>query len=58
MSVLWQYTINSRKQAFWQYYRAQQVFQIFTQLLENDPQKMPRKFLPRSVRNEDVEETE
>ena len=39
---------------FWQYYCVQQVFQIFSQLLENDPSK---KLLPRSVRNKDNEET-
>ena len=38
---------------FWQYYCVQQVFQIFSQLLENDPSK---KLLPRSVRNKDNEE--
>ena len=31
MSVLWKNTLNSRKQAFWQYYRVQQLFQIFSQ---------------------------
>ena len=50
MSILWQNTLNSRKQAFWQYYRAQQV--------PDDSSEMPRKFLPRSVRNEDAKETE
>ena len=58
MPVLWQNTLKSRKQAFWQYYRVQHVFQIFSQLLENEPPKMPRSFLPRLIRNEDAEETE
>ena len=58
MSVLWQNTLNSRKQGIWQYYRAQQIFQIFSQLLENEPPKTPQKFLPRSIRNEGAEETE
>ena len=34
----------TRLLAFWQHFRAQQVFQAFSQLLENDPPKMPRKF--------------
>ena len=58
MSVLWQNTLNSRQQALWQYYRTQQVFQIFSQLLKNDPPKMPQKFLPRSIRNEDAKKTD
>ena len=57
MSVFWQNTLNSRKQAFWQYYRVQQVFQIFSQLLENKPPKMPCKFLSRLIITEDTEET-
>ena len=27
-------------------------------ILANDPPKIPRKFLPRSIRNEDAKETE
>ena len=45
MSVLRQNTLNSRKQTVWQHYRTQQVYQIISQLLENDPPKVPRKFL-------------
>ena len=57
MSVFWQNTLNLRKQKFWQYYRVQQVFQIFTQLLENEPPKMPCQVLSRLIITEDAEET-
>ena len=57
MSVFWQNTLNLRKQTFWQYYRVQQVFQIFTQLLENEPPKMPCQALSRLIITEDTEET-
>ena len=58
MAVLWKNRLESEKQAFCQYYRELQVFKIFSQLLENDPPKMPRKFLPRLIRNQDTEHTE
>ena len=45
--------IKLEEQAFWQYYCAQQVFQIFSQLPGNDPRKMLCMFLVRSIRREE-----
>ena len=42
--VLWRNTINTRKQASWNYYRAQQISETFEDLLSQDPPKLPRKF--------------
>ena len=56
--VLWRNTINTRKQAYWNYYRAQQISETFEDLLSQDPPKMPRKFLPKIIVNEPVDELE
>ena len=56
--VLWRNTINTRKQAYWNYYRAQQISETFEDLLSQDPPKMPRKFLPKMIVNEPEEELE
>ena len=55
---LWTNTLNTRKQAFWSYYRAKQTADTFELLLAEEPPKMPRKFLPREIPNEDPDQTE
>ena len=57
ISTLWKNTLNSRKQAFFQYYKAKNVAEIFTELLKENPPKMPWKFLPKAMPNENKEET-
>ena len=57
ISTLWKNTLNSRKQAFFQYYKAKNIAEIFTELLKENPPKMPRKFLPKLIPNENKEET-
>ena len=47
ISTLWENTLNSRKQAIFQYYKAKNIAEIFTELLKENPPKMPRKFLPK-----------
>ena len=58
ISHLWNNTLNSRRQAFWQYYRPKQISDIYEKLLEKNPPQIPRKFLPRMTENETKEETE
>ena len=53
----WKNTLNSRKQAFFQYYKAKNIAEIFTELLKENPSKMPRKFLLKVIPNENKEET-
>ena len=57
ISTLWKNTLNSRKQAFFQYYKAKNIAEIFTELLKENPPKMPRKFLPKTIPNKNKEET-
>ena len=57
ISTLWKNTLNSRKQAFFQYYKAKNIAEIFTELLKENPPKMPRKFLPEIIPNGNKEET-
>ena len=57
ISTLWKNTLNSRKQAFFQYYKAKNIAEIFTELLKENPPKMQRKFLPKIIPNENKEET-
>ena len=57
ISTLWKNTLNSRKQTFFQYYKAKNIAEIFTELLIENPLKMPRKFLPKVIPNENKEET-
>ena len=54
---LWKDTLNTRKQAFWTYYKAKTTTDIFQKLSEQNPPKMPRKFLPKAIENECEEET-
>ena len=54
---LWNNTMNSRKQAFFQHLKAKKVAEIFSKLLMQNPPKMPRKFLPKRIKNEAKEET-
>ena len=58
ISHLWNNTLNSRRQAFWQYYQSKQMSDVYKKLLEKNPPEMPRKFLPRMIENETKEETE
>ena len=53
----WKNTINSRKQAFFQYYKTKSFAEIFLELLKENPPKMSRKFLPKVIPNENKEET-
>ena len=55
---LWNNTLNSRRQAFWQYYRSKQISDFYKKLLEKNPPQMPRKFLPRMTENKTKKETE
>ena len=55
---MWNNTLSSRRQAFWQYYRPKQISDIYEKLLEKNPPQIPRKFLPRMTENETKEETE
>ena len=57
ISTLWENTLNSRKQAIFQYYKAKNIAEIFTELLKENPPKMPRKFLPKTIPNKNKEET-
>ena len=54
---LWKDSLNARKQAFWTYYKAKTTAETFEKLLEEDPPKMPRRFLPKGIPNEEEEET-
>ena len=58
ISDLWQNTLNTILQAFWQYYKARRTLEIFENLLTKDPPQMPKKFLPKEIENESEEETE
>ena len=58
ISHLWNNTLNSRRQAFWQYHRSQQISEVYKNLLEKNAPQIPRKFLPRIIENESREETE
>ena len=40
ISTLWKNTLNSRKQGFFQYQKAKNIAQIFTELLKENPPKM------------------
>ena len=57
ISTLWKNTLNSRKQDFFQYYKAKNIAEIFTELLTENPPNMPRNFLPKIIPNENKEET-
>ena len=57
ISTLWKNTLNSRKQTLFQYCKAKNIAEIFTELLKENPPKMPRKFLPKIIPNENKEET-
>ena len=48
--------LSSRRQAFWQYYRSEQISDVYKKLLEKNPPQMPR--MPRMIENETKEVTE
>ena len=54
---LWQNTINTRKQHFWSHHRSKRTYETFQNLLAMDPPRLPRKFLPKFIENEDPDET-
>ena len=56
IETLWRNTINTRKQAFWQHYKAKRTYETFSNLLVMDPPQMPRKYIPRIIKNENEEE--
>ena len=51
-------TLNTRWQAFQQYYRSEQIFDVYKNILEKNPPQMLRKFLPQMIKNETKEETD
>ena len=57
INQLWKNSLNSRKQAFWQQYKAKNVAEKFSELLNMEPPQMLRKFLPKEIKNESEEET-
>ena len=54
ISTFWKNALNSRKQAFFQYYKAKNIAEIFTELLKENPPKMPRKFLSKLYQTKTV----
>ena len=58
ISHLWNNTLNSTWQAFWQYYQSKQISEVYKKLLEKNQPLMSRKFLPRIIENESKEEME
>ena len=48
-----EYVTFKEASPFFQYYKAKNIADIFTEILKENPAKMPRKFLP----NENKEET-
>ena len=54
----WKNKLNRRKQAYWDHHRAKRTSDAYENLLASEPTKMPRKFLPKCIENEDPEETE
>ena len=49
--------VRSRKGGFFQYYKAKNIAEIFTELLKENHPKMPRKFLPKVIPNKNKKET-
>ena len=58
ISELWQNALNTRKQTYWNHYRAKKTTDVFHDLLQQDPPKIPRKFLPRRIEGEPEDELE
>ena len=58
ISHLWNNILNSRRKAFWKYYRSKQISDVYKKLLEKNPPQKLRKFLLRTIENETKEETE
>ena len=56
LKTFWSNNLNSRKQAYWQHHRAKRIADTFENLLAMEPPRMPRKFLPRIILNEDPED--
>ena len=58
LETLWQNMINTRKQAFFDYYHAERMQESYQKFLACNPPKMPRKFPARFIENEPTTETE
>ena len=54
---IWKNKLNARKRLFFDYYRTKRTSETYESLLETSPPRMPRKFLPKMIENEDPEET-
>ena len=54
---MWKNKMNTRKQTYFSFYRAKRTAETYEKLLEESPPRMPRKFLPKMIDNEDPEET-
>ena len=50
--TLWQ------KQAFWQHRKAKRTYETFSNLLVMDTPRMPKKYLPRFIKNENEKKLE
>ena len=57
ISTLWKNTLTSKKQVFLQYYKDKNIAEILTELLKENSPKIPRKFLPKVIPNENKIET-
>ena len=49
INQLWKNSLNSRKQAFWQQYKAKNVAEKFSELLNMEPPQILRKFLQKRI---------
>ena len=49
--------IKFKEARLFQNYKAKNIAEIFTELLKENPPKMPRKYLPKVIPNENKEET-
>ena len=54
----WTNTLNTRSQAFHNYYKSKNLHRIYTALMEENPPRMPRKLQPKFIQNESPEDTE
>ena len=47
-----------QKQAFWQHRKAKRTYETFSNLLVMDTPQMPKKYLPRFIKNENEKKLE
>ena len=50
--MLWQNTLNTRKQAYWNHYHVKRMYETYEELLLSNPPKMPQEFLPIYIEGE------